>query len=548
MSVSRGPSVVKNGLILYLDAANEKSFRGESTTNTVQFPGAGATRYNNPGFSGTITNTGETFMGSPIWEVTFTPQDAGRVTRLGSSEVLVFIIQWVLNFFQIQSIWHLFILETDYPLVSTPSQGFSNTYSNISGWGFQGTTTTRIQEAEWTDCIQNILEIYTIEGVNYIDRTAFNTLQATVNTTQTTQVLVTITIQSNGRFSTSTSNGTNTIGGTIAGYSQFVGFRSANPSITNAGGISGLSTGISAIVNHGLDATNWEKMSNQNPIYKTSFPFQYYVLMNIPSTGGNNVNISFRLALGGFYSSVTDNKFWKVTFDTTNLQVNDVIRTYWTAPMIEQHSRPLPSRFIVGSRGTTVATGGGWADRSGSGNHGELINGPFFNSGSGGSIQFDGVDDFIEIPIDIGDTNVDYTINLYFRINSFTGGNDMRLIGSYSGGAGQLATGFTTGEIFRIWLGGSWNNTNLSCEINTNYFFSIVHTGTTTLFYVNGVLNTTINNKNSFFNNMGVGNPFLMANGQYFSGGVFKLAIYDRALEESEIKQTFNATRGRFGL
>jgi hypothetical protein len=193
-------------------------------------------------------------------------------------------------------------------------------------------------------------------------------------------------------------------------------------------------------------------------------------------------------------------------------------------------------------------SGTAWGDLTSNGNNGTLVNGPTFDSGNAGSIVFDGVNDFIEIPIDIGDTNVDYTINLYFRINSFTGGNDMRLIGSYSGDTGQLATGFTTGEIFRIWLGGSWNNTNLSCEINTNYFFSIVHVGTTTLFYVNGVLNTTINNKNSFFNNIGVGNPFLMEYGQYFSGRVSKLSIYNRALEENEIRQSFNSTKGRFGL
>lgn len=37
-----------------------------------------------------------------------------------------------------------------------------------------------------------------------------------------------------------------------------------------------------------------------------------------------------------------------------------------------------------------------WRDISGNGNNGTLTNGPTFNSGNGGSIVFDGVDDYVE--------------------------------------------------------------------------------------------------------------------------------------------------------
>ena len=37
-----------------------------------------------------------------------------------------------------------------------------------------------------------------------------------------------------------------------------------------------------------------------------------------------------------------------------------------------------------------------WADLSGNGNNGTLTNGPTFNAVNGGSIVFDGVDDFIQ--------------------------------------------------------------------------------------------------------------------------------------------------------
>jgi len=35
MAYARGPSIEKDSLLLYLDAANPKSFKGEPTTNIV---------------------------------------------------------------------------------------------------------------------------------------------------------------------------------------------------------------------------------------------------------------------------------------------------------------------------------------------------------------------------------------------------------------------------------------------------------------------------------------------------------------------------------
>jgi len=187
-----------------------------------------------------------------------------------------------------------------------------------------------------------------------------------------------------------------------------------------------------------------------------------------------------------------------------------------------------------------------WNDLSRSGVNGTLINGPTFNSANGGSIVFDGVNDYTVIPYNIGGSNVDYTINISFTINSFTG-TDMRLFGSYSGLSTQLASGFAT-QTFRLWLQSQWNNTNLVCEIGINYLLGVVHTGTTTLLYVNGVLNSTILDKTSFFNNMGIGNRFLNSFGTYFNGNVYFFQVYNRSLTPQEILQNFNATKTRFGL
>lgn len=553
MSAIGGPNIVEDGLVLALDAANVKSFRGEPTTNTVVFPGAGAARYNNPGFSGSIINTGETFMGSPIWEVTFIPQDSARIPRLGSTEGFGFFHSMGTRLFPNTQYMASVYVKSEYPLQSSTSQGFNNTYSNISGWGFGGTSTTRLQEGEWTRLYSKFFRNTVISGVSYMDRSVNNTLNTIVNTTQTTQVLVTVTIQSNGTFSTSTDFGTSTAGGTIIDYNNHVGLRSANPNITNAGGISGLSTGTSAIINHGLNTSTWTKMSDNNPVFKTSYPFQYYVLMNIPSTGGNNATVSFRLSMSGFYSSLSDNKFWKVTFNTSNLQVNDVIRTYWTAPMIEEHSRDLPSRFTVGTRGTTVATGGGWVDRSGNNNHGELVNGPTFDSNNFGSLQFDGVDDFISIPnITMGNGNLPWTISAWIKTtttaNSLGQGS---IISNSSGGPVYSMLGVNNGRIvYWTYQNNAWSQKLGNSIINDGNWHNLTwvnYQNSTMDMYVNGVLDANVANSTS-----GNNNPLDIVGGSWagrYSGLISNLSIYKtKSLTPQEVFQNYNATKGRYGL
>ena len=49
-----------------------------------------------------------------------------------------------------------------------------------------------------------------------------------------------------------------------------------------------------------------------------------------------------------------------------------------------------------------------WSDLSRGGNNGTLTNGPTFNSGNGGSIVFDGVNDYV----DCGVSNISLPINI----------------------------------------------------------------------------------------------------------------------------------------
>jgi hypothetical protein len=69
----------------------------------------------------------------------------------------------------------------------------------------------------------------------------------------------------------------------------------------------------------------------------------------------------------------------------------------WSCMQVEQKS--YVTNFVAGTRGTTVATGGGWADLSANGNNGELLNGVRENSNNLGSLVFDGSNDYIQTPL-----------------------------------------------------------------------------------------------------------------------------------------------------
>lgn len=557
MATSGGPNIIKDGLILNLDGSNIKSFRGEPTTNTINYTGISPIRYNNTGFNGTLINTGQTYKGSPIWEVTFIAQNSTLLPRLGSTDGFGFFHSMGTSLLPNTNYMASVYFKTNHRLQNSASQGFDNTYSNISGWGQGSTLSTRYQEDGWTRLYTRYNNTINIGGTLYSQRGTRNLLNATVNTTQTTQVLVTITVQSNGTYQTTTDFGTNTVGGSITDFNLVAGVYGASPTISSNGGIVGLSTGTSAILQHGLNTSTWTKITSTTPIQKGSFPFIYYLLLNIPSTGGVNATIEYRPNFSTHYTALIDNKYWKLTFDITNVNVNDVLTTYWTAPMIEQHSRNLPSFFTIGTRGTTVATGGGWGDISGNNNHGELINGVGYDSSNLGNLVFDGVDDYI-----IGNTNLGISGDTEFSICYWAMWNGANFSTDYPSGFGNNTTSIGNSGLSTTWQNGRialdfWNNryrANTSLQVQKWYYVCFTKTpgliGSTTKIYSNSVeLSGSVEGTNTSPNI--IDSPFVIGrldSTRLFNGKISNVQVYNRALSAEEILQNYLATKSRYNL
>jgi hypothetical protein len=265
------------------------------------------------------------------------------------------------------------------------------------------------------------------------------------------------------------------------------------------------------------------------------------------------------------------------TYDTIyrfmdfNISANTIVEI-WDLQLEE---KPYSTPFVNGTRGSTVATGGGWSDRSGNGNHGELVNGVGYNSGNSGSLVFDGVDDRINIGNTITSINTsELSIELFFRTNISTSNVNI-LIGWHNTQTshGYICLGNFTGhwsnESISFYNQGT-STTDLSFAYtnghsflqDTNWHHTIFVLNTNNYrIYIDGsevTINTSFRNgspSTTFPNNLfGYGSTPSVALGvggsqpSYGNINIASTKIYNRALTPTEVLQNYNATKSRFNL
>lgn len=539
MSTISGPKIARDSLIVNLDAANFKSSFDKTVTNILNPFTTSYARYNNPGFSGTITNTGKRFKGAPVFEATFIAQNASMIPRLQSGEgfgLLHNIITLQANTPYMSSIY----FRTDYPLTS----GFNNTYSNISGWGDLGTSTTRYEEDGWTRMYTRYFNSTIINGTAYSVIGTSNDLTLNVNTTVQTDILITCTFNSNGTLSCV--GPLNTASYTLRQAGEMVGVYSMSPTISSTT-VPGMSTGGSPIINHGLNTSTWTKLTTTNNVLRSSFPISYFFSIRVPSTSGINRAIVFRPTPSTFNTGLGDSKYWKITFNTANLQVGEVIRTYWAAPMLEQTNRPFPSRYVIGSKSTSRSNNADWADTSGKNNHASLVNSLTYNFLDGGSFLFDGVDDSSTLNFSRNATS-SYEV---FASATTIPASGIMLFNTGASGVGPTLY-FNSGKItWNIWDG----NANPFGDIPSNaldgkihHYVVVCESGVNCRLFYDGALLGTAIYRNPAANTLLTIGASVQGGLYFWPGRIAKFRVYNKALTATEIKQNFEAHRKKYRI
>jgi hypothetical protein len=517
---------VTDKLVFYYDINNrKKSWIGKPTTNTVNALTAGIGRYNNPGFSGGVVNTGQTFNGFPIYKTTFIAQDSSYISRLASGEGFGAYhgmgIALQANTRYMASIY----FKSNYPLQNSASQGFSNGYSNIGGWNQNGTTSARYQESGgWT----RLYTQYLNSTNGYSTRSSTFQTNFTVNTTTTENIDLAFTIASNGSG--------------ISDFAYLYAIVSASPSIASNGGLTGLS-----IVNHGLDTTSFTKLSWPSLIeLKTDLPLTYYVRVSVPSTGGVNTTIALRANFGGYYTALSDSKYWKVTFDTTNLSVGTEIETFWCCPMIEQHDIVYPSTFVNGTRSNTQSIL-------------DILNTNTITANdltytNDGNFSFNGSSNYLSIPLTtLGAERNKFTIETW---GSFSATGNSALIFNAKGQGLYPRISKTGAEIIFVQYRPAGVTTSISSSttVSLNIPYHIVFTYDSTAggkLYLNGLLSgsetTTLGtHEGGTSGDIVIGRDSNLST--WHNGTCYIYKMYDKVLSQSEIQQNFTALRGRFGV
>lgn len=209
-------------------------------------------------------------------------------------------------------------------------------------------------------------------------------------------------------------------------------------------------------------------------------------------------------------------------------------------------------------------TGTTWSDVSRGGFNATLTNGPTFNSANGGSIVFDGTNDYAVTSTQVNVSNR-FTVNAWVKLNNTTPqptnfGNRVILISNcypYQPGKGFLmSASANNGSDFFISLG----NDQKFAVSTTGYVYS------NTFFMITAVVNAGDSNIKLYYNANEVsyltrtdGNISLTydvgdtqigyRNGSdIMNGNMYMMQIYNRALSDAEVLQNYNTTRTRFGL
>lgn len=212
----------------------------------------------------------------------------------------------------------------------------------------------------------------------------------------------------------------------------------------------------------------------------------------------------------------------------------------------------------AGNSASYNGSGTTWYDLSSTGNNGTLTNGVAYSTSNGGIMTFDGVDDYVGMGGNSVYNLTDITISMYAKFDTTAGNNFVASryynTNTYNGwviyyNPTTQKIRFDGRESAALYIG---NQTSSNYNTNTWYHITCTKSADNWRIYVNGNLecnqNIGLGNVPFLLNNMYFGAYIILGGSDYGKNSIGAVQIYNRALNNSEITQNFNATKSRFGL
>ena len=209
------------------------------------------------------------------------------------------------------------------------------------------------------------------------------------------------------------------------------------------------------------------------------------------------------------------------------------------------------SMFLdAGNASSYPGSGTAWTDLSGNGRNGTLTNGPTYSSADGGSIVFDGTDDFVQCSGSVTATAA--TFVSWIRRNGTQGQYDGIL---FSRGTNVTGMNFQVSNQ----LGYHWNNavntygwqSGLTIPDLTWCMVAVSVTSTAATAYLcqsSGITSAinTVSHTSTTLDDIKIGQEDF--GGRFFNGNIAIAQLYNIALSAEQVAQNFAADRARFGV
>ena len=189
-------------------------------------------------------------------------------------------------------------------------------------------------------------------------------------------------------------------------------------------------------------------------------------------------------------------------------------------------------------------SGTSWTDLSFSGNNATLYSGPTYNSSNGGSVVFDGTDDYCLAGSGLAITG-NLTVTAWVRPTSFA--NQGNIV-SKTANLGYRMRFQSDGT---FWMYSNTNTiTSPSAYTINNWFHTVgVFSSTGLRMYINGSI---VQSNGTPFTPSYAASSFIVGGNsttqELFQGRIANVSVYNRALSTTEVLQNYNAQKARFGL
>ena len=273
----------------------------------------------------------------------------------------------------------------------------------------------------------------------------------------------------------------------------------------------------------------------------------------VTKTGTSNTQIATRGGAQYFNGQIKN-----VNFYSKQLSDSEVKQNYFGSPIVTDG---LVFAVDANNIVSYPKSGTSWYNLTGS-NIGTFINGPTFNQENGGSIRFDGTDDYVNVPTAVNlDLTSQGTVSVWINPTTVTQGNFAGLVARATGGAvNQQSYDLSWRQISNAFLAqicdgaGTYNQIFATLPTVANVWYNIVFTwnGSQLILYNNGVVIGTLTqttNCQILNTDLTIGGYTYKGaggSGEPFNGKIANVKLYNRGLTAAEVIQNYQSEQYRF--